>query len=177
MLISFFANIGQTRTLELPSDSHFAVAMKNQQQAEWEEQQRIKNLVLNYDLRENEDQDGDSLLPPLTPNTNIHTTSSSGHEPKPSTYHHNRADKSGKDRGAQRVRKLQVSDLDWYGRSQSRRSTSKSSPADYSENSKMNHGVSQDQSLVNATDESMNKRVMRSSGRPQQGKEAGSTHH
>ncbi|EON96553.1 putative nonsense-mediated mrna decay factor protein [Phaeoacremonium minimum UCRPA7] len=63
------------------------VAMKNQQQAEWEEQQRIKNLVLNYDLRENEDQDG--------------------HETKPSTYHHNRADKTGKERGAQRVRKLQ----------------------------------------------------------------------
>lgn len=36
--------------------------MRNQQQAEREEQQRIKNLVLNYDLRENDEQDG-KLLP------------------------------------------------------------------------------------------------------------------
>lgn len=32
--------------------------MRNQQQAEREEQQRIKNLVLNYEIRESEDQDG-----------------------------------------------------------------------------------------------------------------------
>jgi len=35
--------------------------MRSQQQAEKEEQQRIKNLVLNYDLRdENEGSDGKS---------------------------------------------------------------------------------------------------------------------
>ena len=32
--------------------------MKTQQQAEKEEQQRIKNLVLNYDLQQSEDQEG-----------------------------------------------------------------------------------------------------------------------
>lgn len=32
--------------------------MINQRQAAKEEQQRIKNLVLNYDLRESEDSDG-----------------------------------------------------------------------------------------------------------------------
>ena len=32
--------------------------MKTQQQAEREEQQRIKNLVLNYDLRNDTEQDG-----------------------------------------------------------------------------------------------------------------------
>lgn len=48
----------QTRTVELPSDSTFAIAMKSQQQAEKEEQQRIKNLVLNYDLQQSEDQEG-----------------------------------------------------------------------------------------------------------------------
>ena len=37
--------------------------MRNQQQAEREEQQRIKNLVLNYEIRESEDQDGSE--PPL----------------------------------------------------------------------------------------------------------------
>lgn len=35
----------------MPSDSHFAIAMKNQQEAERAEQQRIKNLVLSYDLQ------------------------------------------------------------------------------------------------------------------------------
>ncbi|KAF4982076.1 hypothetical protein FZEAL_2228 [Fusarium zealandicum] len=63
-----------TRTVELPSDSTFAIAMKNQQQAEREEQQRIKNLVLNYDLQQNEDQDGgtDPDYPQLARNMNIH---------------------------------------------------------------------------------------------------------
>lgn len=36
----------------MPSDSHFAVAMKSQKEAERAEQQRIKNLVLNYDLQD-----------------------------------------------------------------------------------------------------------------------------
>lgn len=33
--------------------------MRSQQQAEREEQQRIKNLVLNYDLRENDGEEGE----------------------------------------------------------------------------------------------------------------------
>ena len=52
--------------------------MKSQQAAEREEQLRIKNLVLNYDLREeNEQHDGESYeflyssdFPPLTQNPN-----------------------------------------------------------------------------------------------------------
>jgi regulator of nonsense transcripts 2 len=42
-------NKQQTRDIALPADSSFAVAMKHQQQAEREEQRRIKNLVLNLD--------------------------------------------------------------------------------------------------------------------------------
>ncbi|KAH6899048.1 armadillo-type protein [Thelonectria olida] len=91
-LLTKRGNRQQTRTVELPSDSTFAVAMKNQQQAEREEQQRIKNLVLNYDLQQNEDQDG-------------------GHE-RPTTFYHNRLERSNRDR-SQRVRKLQLSDVDW----------------------------------------------------------------
>lgn len=34
----------------MPSDSQFAIALKSQKEAERAEQQRIKNLVLNYDL-------------------------------------------------------------------------------------------------------------------------------
>ncbi|KAI1409155.1 ARM repeat-containing protein [Hypoxylon sp. FL1857] len=115
-LLTKKGNRQQTRTVALPSDSTFAVAMKTQQQAEREEQQRIKNLVLNYDLRESEDPDGDSQVTPLQPNTNIHNSTHSGHEK--SSYHPNRSEKSSKERGGQRVRRLQLSDVDWYDKSQ-----------------------------------------------------------
>lgn len=91
--------------------------MKNQQQAEREEQQRIKNLVLNYDLRENDDLDGDTLLSPLTHNPNIHKSNNSGHDKTPS-YHTNRNDKFNRERGGQRIRRLQLSDVDWYAHTQ-----------------------------------------------------------
>lgn len=55
----------KTRTIEMPSDSHFAVAMKSQREAERAEQQRIKNLVLNYDLQ-------DSSTDAGTDNANSH---------------------------------------------------------------------------------------------------------
>lgn len=61
-------NASQTRAIDLPSDSTFAVAMRTQQQAERAEQQRIKNLVLNYDLRDDDASDGGSNI--LQPNTN-----------------------------------------------------------------------------------------------------------
>ncbi|KAI0135979.1 ARM repeat-containing protein [Hypoxylon sp. NC0597] len=115
-LLTKKGNRQQTRTVALPSDSTFAVAMKTQQQAEREEQQRIKNLVLNYDLRESEDLDGDSQITLLQPNVNVHNCNHSGHEK--SSYHPNRSDKSSKERGGQRVRRLQLSDVDWYDKSQ-----------------------------------------------------------
>jgi regulator of nonsense transcripts 2 len=87
--------------------------MITQRQAEKEEQQRIKNLVLNYDLRENEETDGEEHLTPYGPSINIHHVPA-GHEKTPSHHHHNRLDnRSSKERG-QRVRKLQFSDVDWY---------------------------------------------------------------
>lgn len=88
--------------------------MKHQQQAEKEEQQRIKNLVLNYDLRDSEDQDGELNFATPHPSSNVHTLSTPGSE-RPSSFHHNRFnDKAGKLAG-QRARKLQLSDVaDWY---------------------------------------------------------------
>jgi regulator of nonsense transcripts 2 len=83
--------------------------MKTQQAAEREEQQRIKSLVLNYDLRDGEEQqDGDSALPiRLDPNIHIKPA---GIE-KAAT--HSRSDKPA--RAGQRARKLQLSDVtDWY---------------------------------------------------------------
>ncbi|WPG97599.1 ARM repeat-containing protein [Acrodontium crateriforme] len=69
-LLSKKGNRQQTRSIDLPSDSNFAVAMRTQQQAEREEQQRIKNLVLNYDLSEDQ-QDGEapSFLYVTSPNS------------------------------------------------------------------------------------------------------------
>ncbi|KYK59701.1 nonsense-mediated mRNA decay factor [Drechmeria coniospora] len=58
-LLTKKGNRQQTRTVELPSDSTFAIALKTQQQAEKEEQQRIKNLVLNYDLQQNDDEESE----------------------------------------------------------------------------------------------------------------------
>jgi regulator of nonsense transcripts 2 len=110
--------LSQTKTIELPSDSSFAVAMKSQQAAEREEQQRIKNLVLNYDLREDDQHDGipnDSPYGPIvqTPlQRNSYTK-----RPKSGLDHYNpplsRAEKSG--RFAPRSRRLNLSDVDWYG--------------------------------------------------------------
>lgn len=87
--------------------------MKSQQQAEREEQQRIKNLVLNYELNDGDDQDGDLLLPPLARNMNIHNDQAGIEKPNSS---HARLDKSGNNRIGQRARKLQLSDVDWYDR-------------------------------------------------------------
>jgi hypothetical protein len=87
--------------------------MKSQQQAEREEQQRIKSLVLNYELHDGEDQEGDSALQPIQPNMNIHREKT-GIEKINSS--HTRPDKSGNNRSGQRTRKLQLSDVDWYDR-------------------------------------------------------------
>ena len=99
------------RKVELPSDSTFAVAMRNSQQAEREEQQRIKNLVLNYDMRENEEQDGDLMSNPFTRSSNVHTRPGND---RPSSFYVNRSERISKNRGGQRIRKLQLSDVDWY---------------------------------------------------------------
>ncbi|KAI9816324.1 MAG: hypothetical protein M1826_001859 [Phylliscum demangeonii] len=110
-LLTKKGNRQQTRTVELPADSNFAVAMKTQRQAEREEQQRIKDLVLNYDLRDDEhDGDHHSLF---------------GHRPNLITKRHEgadrpgsvlaRSDKAGSHRYNQRARKLQMNDMDWYG--------------------------------------------------------------
>ncbi len=92
--------------------------MKSQQAAEREEQQRIKNLVLNYDLREDDQHDGipnglpcgPIMQPPLerNPNTNGLNLGHDHYNPSLS-----RAEKSG--RHAPRARRLNLSDVDWYG--------------------------------------------------------------
>ncbi|KAF2010357.1 ARM repeat-containing protein [Aaosphaeria arxii CBS 175.79] len=117
-LLSKRGNKTQTRSIDLPSDSTFAVAMRSKQQAEKEEQQRIKNLVLNYDLRDDNDADGESpFLYTLQPNYNKvqpRTKSSQGLEKTHNVYAQPRVDKAGNNRTNQRARKLQLSDVNWY---------------------------------------------------------------
>ncbi|OOQ83843.1 putative nonsense-mediated mRNA decay factor (Upf2) [Penicillium brasilianum] len=85
-------NKQQTRTIDLPSDSSFAVAMRSQRQADREEQQRIKNLVLNYEAA-NEPEAAETFEKRIPANQ--------------------RVDKSGANRSAFRSRKLQLSDVNW----------------------------------------------------------------
>lgn len=98
--------------------------MKSQQAAEREEQLRIKNLVLNYDLREESEQhDGEShgfhdspsclVLPTENPNTKAPQLGSERYSAS-----HARSGQ-GFGRNSHRARKLQLSDVDWYGKKQS----------------------------------------------------------
>jgi regulator of nonsense transcripts 2 len=98
----------QTRTVELPADSNFAVAVKTQQQAERDEQRRIKDLVLNYDLRADE-HDGDDLL-----SANQHVINAKKGRAAGANTSQTRLEKTGFSRGQPRTRRLQMSDMDWY---------------------------------------------------------------
>lgn len=116
----YIANESQTREIDLPADSSFAVAMRSQQQAEKEEQQRIKNLVLNYDLREENDGSDGEFQPFLLQRNLIRPSvvnnENKGIEKQPQNpYLQPRMDKAGNRSKAQQARKLQLSDVDWYG--------------------------------------------------------------
>jgi regulator of nonsense transcripts 2 len=116
-LLSKRGNRTQTRSIDLPSDSTFAVAMRNKQQADKEEQQRIKSLVLNYnEARDDGEDTGDTPISfALQPNTNKKRTETSKVlEKTPNPYAQPRLDKAGQNRSNQRARKLQLSDVNWY---------------------------------------------------------------
>lgn len=91
--------------------------MRNQQAAEREEQQRIKNLVLNYDLREDDQNDGishDPLPGPIVQRS-LHKDPyakyrKTGHDNFNSSI--TRPERIG--RGAPRARRLNLADVDWY---------------------------------------------------------------
>ncbi|KAF1361461.1 nonsense-mediated mRNA decay factor [Lizonia empirigonia] len=120
-LLSKRGNKTQTRSIDLPSDSTFAVAMRNKQQAEKEEQQRIKSLVLNYnEARDDVDDTGESPFSfTLSPNTNRKRTDTQQVLDKtPNPYAQPRLDKAGNNRSNQRARKLQLSDVNWQYRGQ-----------------------------------------------------------
>lgn len=90
--------------------------MKSQQAAEREEQQRIKNLVLNYDLNDDDQHDG-TEAPPLAPIVQPAMTSKKFAKQTKTGYEHlnhslSRAERHGR---APRARKLNLSDVDWYG--------------------------------------------------------------
>ncbi|ORY08796.1 armadillo-type protein [Clohesyomyces aquaticus] len=136
-LLSKRGNKQQTRSIDLPSDSTFAVAMRTKQQAEREEQQRIKNLVLNYDLRDDPEQDGEYPFHLSTqPNFNRkRTETKQGIDKTHHPYAQPRLDKAGSNRSNQRSRKLQLSDVNWYDKN------SPSSPAPRSQSGSLNSQV------------------------------------
>lgn len=91
--------------------------MKSQQAAEREEQQRIKNLVLNYELNDDDQHDG-TKSPALQPIVQRSIASKkfaksvtrTGYEHFNTTF--SRAERNGR---APRARRLNLSDVDWYG--------------------------------------------------------------
>src|SRR5271156_3201184 len=99
--------------------------MKSQQAAEREEQQRIKNLVLNYDLRDETDQH-DGILEaflhgPLNQRPMKNLIAKGSHlilGPEHYNVSLSRFEKSG--RHSNRARKLNLSDVDWYGMNKKR---------------------------------------------------------
>lgn len=100
-LLSKRGNKPQTRSIELPADSSFAVAHRSQREAEKAEQQRIKALVLNYESSD--------VAPPAHEGgleRPINQPSISGRQGDPGS----RA--SGRRQQVQ-ARKLQLSDVDW----------------------------------------------------------------
>ena len=110
--------------------------MKTQKEAERAEQQRIKNLVLNYDLQDSGETDGTTNDLFLQPNPNLmhseHPLGPKAHNanqgsltdkqhqynaPLQQSPHHSNTrsfDKPSNARSGQRARKLQLSDVDWY---------------------------------------------------------------
>lgn len=85
--------------------------MKTKQQAAKEEKQRIKDLVLNYDLQQHEDQDGNHQRRVFAAFSDW-LTKFAAESDRILASHHIRVDRPNKDR-SQRVRKLQLSDVDW----------------------------------------------------------------
>ncbi|KXT11747.1 hypothetical protein AC579_5040 [Pseudocercospora musae] len=198
-LLSKKGNRQQTRSIDLPSDSSFAVAMRTQQQNERAEQQRIKNLVLNYDLTDDQT-DGDSpsfhyvnasnnnarlvgtgslnqrglVLPRNSRQKSgeagdkengpcLDTTSSSRRDSLTdetggfeSLHGAPRYDKAGNTRSRQRARKLQLGDIDWYGK----RSTSTAkSPQDGEESQQsLDQYVVDDKKSANGRDSGTRRR-------------------
>lgn len=102
----------QTRTIDLPSDSSFAVAMRSQQQADREEQQRIKSLVLNYEMTNEVDANSEGMFLFMWRLREANFSLDSAAE-KRSPHRDTRVDKSGSNRMAFRSRKLQLSDVNW----------------------------------------------------------------
>jgi len=88
--------------------------MRSQQQADREEQQRIKNLVLNYEAS-NEPEPAESENYPLE-NENRKNFPLRNHKAatqEKRTPTNQRMDKAGANRSAFRSRKLQLSDVNW----------------------------------------------------------------
>jgi regulator of nonsense transcripts 2 len=86
--------------------------MRSQQQADREEQQRIKNLVLNYEAS-TEPEPTESEQYPLMNRRNFQLRQSQTAPQEKRAPTSQRMDKAGANRSAFRSRKLQLSDVNW----------------------------------------------------------------
>jgi regulator of nonsense transcripts 2 len=86
--------------------------MRSQQQADREEQQRIKNLVLNYEAS-TEPEPTESEQYPLVNRKNFQLRYTEAATQEKRTPTSQRMDKAGANRTAFRSRKLQLSDVNW----------------------------------------------------------------
>lgn len=112
-LLTKKGNRQQTKMVALPSDSGFAVAMKDKRQKELEEKQKIKELVMSYDRMEDSNTEADGLP------TNrfilmfcqlTHALALEKHATQ--NGYHVKMEKSA--RNHPRSRKLSMSDVNWY---------------------------------------------------------------
>ena len=99
----------------MPSDSQFAIALKTQQEAEREEQQRIKSHILNLEFQDSTDGNSEDISSPPSqffrhnPNISLHEDRRSCSTPGPlgqnmEAYKHSSkgyGGGSGRDRGQQ----------------------------------------------------------------------------
>lgn len=88
--------------------------MRNQQAQEREEQQRIKNLVLSLDSRESDDPDGEAVFIQENEVSSQANLLRSANDPKPVAHHYNHKTEKPAKGQAQRGRKLQFEDFEWY---------------------------------------------------------------
>lgn len=86
--------------------------MRSQQQADREEQQRIKSLVLNYEAS-TEPEPTESEQYPLINRKNFQLRNRKADTQEKRTPMSQRMDKAGANRSAFRSRKLQLSDVNW----------------------------------------------------------------
>jgi regulator of nonsense transcripts 2 len=111
-LLTKKGNRQQTKMVALPSDSNFAVAMKDKREKEREEKQKIKELVMSYDRLDEPAEIDCGLLPSMDQFWKLTTPVALDKHAALNGYHVKVDNKAT--RSQTRGRKLSMSDVNWY---------------------------------------------------------------